>query len=45
MTESMYFVRGLIEKKSNTEVKRVFTIIILNFILLGAGALIEILFI
>ena len=45
MTESIYFIRGLIEKKSNTEIKRVFTIIILNFILLGAGALIEILFI
>ena len=45
MTESMYFIRGLIEKKINIEIKRVFTIIILNFILLGVGALIEILFI
>ena len=45
MTESIYFIRGLIEKKSNIEIKRVFAIIILNFVLLGAGALIEILFI
>tara|TARA_B100000029_G_C17609532_1_gene968980 strand:- start:7681 stop:8202 length:522 start_codon:yes stop_codon:yes gene_type:complete len=45
MTESVYFIRGIIEKNTKIEIKRVFAIIILNFVLLGLGALIEMLFI
>ena len=45
MTESIYLVRGLIEKKFKIEFTRVLAIIIINFILLGLGALIEMLFI
>ena len=45
MTESIYIIRGLIERKFKIELTRVLAIIIINFVLLGLGALIEILFI
>ena len=45
MTESIYIIRGLIERKFKIELTRVLAIIIINFVLLGLGALIEMLFI
>jgi len=45
MTESIYIIRGLVKRKFKIEFTRVLAIIIINFVLLGIGALIEILFI
>ena len=45
ITEGIYIIRGIIEKKINLEIKRILLIIILNFSLLLFGAIIEIFFI